>query len=193
MPNQHKPWSPDDDSRLSALYANATMETLVSSLGDRSPSSIRQRAHLLGLRRVHRTGNVQEYKPIMLADIPEMERGYIAGIFDSEGCIGFYSYKRDNSRYRVNVTITNTSLTMIDFIQERIPGSITVKRAAAGRWRETYLWRLGETRALQFVREITPYLVAKKPQAETIGKGYIHLSQEERDSLCLLLKGMKRE
>lgn len=113
---------------------------------------------------------------------------YIAGVIDSDGSISVSKINLRDSKYKspryvLAVTITNTSEELIDFVQERMGGSYRDKKRRDRRQettiikengidriitakRITYDWTIASTKALNFLRLIKNYLIAKKRQAE---------------------------
>jgi regulator of extracellular matrix RemA (YlzA/DUF370 family) len=61
-------------------------------------------------------------------------------------------------------------------------------------WKTGYDWIVSGNRVVAvLLREIAPYLIIKRAQAELLAGGYLHLSAEERDALYLSLRQLKRE
>ena len=46
--------------------------------------------------------------------------------------------------------------------------------------------------AIVLLQEIAPYLIIKREQAELLVNGYVHLSVEDRDTLYVKLRQLKR-
>jgi hypothetical protein len=61
-------------------------------------------------------------------------------------------------------------------------------------WETAPKWVIaGNHVALVFLREIAPYLVIKRAQAELLASGYAQLSAEERAELYVRLRQLRRE
>lgn len=95
----------------------------------------------------------------------ESELAYLAGLIDGEGSIrieksgGKYRYTPHNA----TVCVTNSNSLMITWICDKFGGHLYRKK---GRTCWDVYW-LGE-RAEEILREIYPYLTAKKEQAELV-------------------------
>lgn len=59
--------------------------------------------------------------------------------------------------------------------------------------KQGYNWVLsGNRQVMSFLREIIPYLVIKKEQAELLADGYLHLPEEERFALFQKIRDLKK-
>lgn len=82
---------------------------------------------------------------------------------------------------------------MKKWLDERFPERTYWRTVARQGWKDIYRWMLsGNRQVMVFCREIAPYLVIKKEQAELVAQGYIHLSEEERAELWQKLHDMKK-
>ena len=94
---------------------------------------------------------------------------YTAGIIDGEGCIRIN--KRHSNRCRVgfelqlNVRVRNTNEWLIRWLQFQFGGSIRSDKQKGNR-KDAWEWCLGTRQALEFLKQILPYLQIKRPQAE---------------------------
>ena len=101
----------------------------------------------------------------------ERDRAWIAAMIDGEGTIcGFHHVREDGSpRTGVHITITNSSALLLDEAHRIWPTSRSEhQRAGAGHLgtRTTWRWIVhGAENKMLFLREVYPYLVAKKRQA----------------------------
>lgn len=101
----------------------------------------------------------------------ERDRAWIAAMIDGEGTIcGFHHVREDGSpRTGVHITITNSSTLLLDEAHRIWPTSRSEhQRAGAGHLgtRTTWRWIVhGAENKMLFLREVYPYLVAKKRQA----------------------------
>lgn len=107
----------------------------------------------------------------------EIEKSYAAGLFDGEGhiCISYSSgrlnsYKNKYPRYQMRVIVGQNSKIAVKWLFNRYGGSLkryTHKRSYGdklpyGRWD----WILSTNGAVIFLRDILPYLLLKKDEAE---------------------------
>jgi hypothetical protein len=102
--------------------------------------------------------------------LTELEKAYIAGFFDGEGCISL-GYKKDTSyrrhhTYQLVVTVANTNKEILNFLHQRFGGHFRKGRPPSKNGKEVYVWALLCRKALKFLEEIYPYLRLKKKQAE---------------------------
>jgi hypothetical protein len=192
-------YTPEDDAWLRAHYARASAQDIAARFPTRSPRGVRQRAWLLRLR-VDKDA-VDQGPPVttVIGHLSERDRAYLAGIIDGEGCI-MLARRHPNGPnrrpvYAPYVSIANTSPALRSWLEERLPGLATYNRfnRQPGRWREQWTWMLaGNRQVMTFLREIAPYLVIKREQAELVAGGYLLLSEEERFRLYLRIRALKR-
>lgn len=101
----------------------------------------------------------------------ERDRAWIAAMIDGEGTIcGFHHVREDGSpRTGVHITITNSSTLLLDEAHRIWSASRSEhQRTGAGHLgtRTTWRWIVhGAENKMLFLREVYPYLVAKKRQA----------------------------
>jgi hypothetical protein len=112
--------------------------------------------------------------------------------------------KKGDYIYRVFVTIANTSMKLHEWLKEKLPGRGYVKQQVypsesrnptshPERWKPSYNWTISGNRvAIVLLREIAPYLIIKREQAELLVNGYVHLSAEDRNALYVKLRQLKK-
>jgi hypothetical protein len=83
----------------------------------------------------------------------------MAGFFDGEGCI---SITKNGS---VDIRITNTAKNVLMYLQSKFGGSIGSRAQKVNKAQYTYSMYGDE--AVAFLTLMLPYLIEKKPQAET--------------------------
>jgi hypothetical protein len=89
---------------------------------------------------------------------------YLAGFFDGEGCIGIYrSGKTGQMVLRVN--LVNTNDIVIRIIQSIYGGCISIQQHQSN-WKPAYSWCASGRQAREFLKDVGPYLVMKRPQFE---------------------------
>lgn len=161
----HKEWSVEDEEYLRQHYANDGLNALVKRLG-RSKLAIKTRAAKLGLEKTaegiyNSIAETGEYGCPGVKMLTEFELGYIAGLFDGEGCVSA-SIVRD--RYTsLQLCIANTFKPLIEWIHDKLGGIIVED---ANRLRPCYWWYLKNGRSvIEFLEVITPRLMVKKAQA----------------------------
>lgn len=89
---------------------------------------------------------------------------YLAGIVDADGCIQF---AHNRSGIYARVLITNTYLPLLQAIQQEYGGDIQRMRKTQG-WKQGYNWRISWTKAVDFLEELSPYLIVKTEQANLV-------------------------
>lgn len=98
---------------------------------------------------------------------------YTAGIFDGEGCVSIAKgkkgkkYSKPNSFYhKLYVCVTNGSANLIKFLYQNYGGHIYSRVVRSPRHKPCYKWGLTQQEAEDFLKELLPYLIVKKEQAE---------------------------
>jgi hypothetical protein len=191
-----KYWTKEEDGLLRANYSQSSNANLLTLFPGRELTGIKIRASRLQLKKDIRIWEMgTPFEGEVLSKLSEAEKGYLAGIIDGEGCIRLSrsKTKRGTPTYHIQVIISNTSLTLMNWLVAKVGGRSYKGSKGEDHWRERYCWAMpGNKRAITFLKEITPYLVIKKPQAESICSGYVHLSLDERDDLYRSLSEMKK-
>ena len=102
----------------------------------------------------------------------EQDLAYIAGFFDGEGSVSIRKakpsvhHRTQSVRYSLLVSITNTNLPILEFIQSLLGGVIHERTWRTPMQRQSYslYWSSGQgRRVLEF---LSPYLRIKKGEAE---------------------------
>lgn len=194
-----KKWTKIEEKRFKKLYWNSTWETLLKEFPDRNKGALIQKAHKLKIKKNPETCNYGfPFNGSVIGHLTKFEKGYLAGIIDGEGCIRINRRPRaSNGRmvYWMFVSVTNTDIKIINWLNERIP-AFTGKchRSFKDRNRKPcFQWILTGNRKVRiFCKELAPFLVSKKNQAELIAKGYLLLTDEKRDELYEKVKQLKR-
>ena len=99
----------------------------------------------------------------------DWELAYIAGLTDGEAHVGIQrdaSPKRKTPAYVLRFEIGMTDREPLDFINSLLPNAKLVKVNTKGRRLAYYRLRLVHQEALTLLKEILPYLQAKKKQVE---------------------------
>jgi hypothetical protein len=201
-------WTAAEDELWQEQYPTASNVELQALFPTRPLAGIRQRAHQIGVQKnldAHENG--MPFSGSVIGHLSETEKGYLAGIIDGEGCIMLARHlgKRGKHVCHLHVSITNTSMALHQWLEQRMPGAGYVRQrqrikidarptSNQPQWRTLYDWIISGNRvATILLREITPYLVIKRTQAELLASGYLHLSEEERGALYLQLRHLKRQ
>jgi hypothetical protein len=97
---------------------------------------------------------------------------YLAGILDGEGHIGIqrHQFRHGNEvvRYQhaLRVMVVNTSMQLLESLQESWGGWIRQHRVANTRWLPTYGWMVTSKSADKVLAAALPFLIVKRRQAE---------------------------
>lgn len=91
-----------------------------------------------------------------------IDAAYIAGLVDGEGTVTLVR-RHANENKQIAVTISSTEKQLLDFVRERVGvGRITTKRTYAAHHRQSFAYGVHNRQALQFLRQIEPYLISYK-------------------------------
>lgn len=91
---------------------------------------------------------------------------YAAGYFDGEGCIAFL--KNRNGRSYLRMAVVSGDLDSIRVFVELFGGQISSEKRThpkTGKASYYFAWRKNGTQAIETLKAILPYLLAKKRQA----------------------------
>ncbi len=98
--------------------------------------------------------------------LTELEKAYIAGIFDGEGTIGFYGGKSQD--FSLRLKLGNTNLEVVEWIQQHCGGWITsrVLKVSKKTFWEWSIKRRADV--VDILKAIQPYLIVKRTQADLL-------------------------
>lgn len=97
--------------------------------------------------------------------VKAIEKAYLAGIIDGEGCIKLYPHVKPPCQ----ITIANNNKRMLFWVQEKLQcGSIYIHKLPVERKHKTqYQWRIAAREQIKkILNAVKPYLIIKKDQAE---------------------------
>lgn len=119
-----------------------------------------------------------------------MNLAYVAGLMDGEGSIGF---TRSRSAMIPRVSITNTDVDLLENLKAVFGGHIQKLSRVNDKWKPAFAWVLNNSKAVDFVEKIEPWLRVKKEQVwllyawDAIRPGYGRVwDDEKRDALSLI-------
>jgi len=100
------------------------------------------------------------------------DKAYIAGLVDGEGCITIAKRKNGNKRgkpwyYQPTIAIGNTDRRLLDFLIPLYGGWITKPKSKENN-KQAYVWFISGKDRKIFLKDIIPYLKAKREQAEIL-------------------------
>jgi hypothetical protein len=143
-----------------------------------------------------------------LKKLSQFDIGYIVGIFEGEGNIGIIHEKdKKTDRYRATITVANCSLTMVEYLRNKIQANIHKNMIHKNRlfsvvyttenkknWLPLYEWRLCDKKLLyELCLFLEPYMISKKREI-VILKQFCMTDPKniiERDRLYLEMKKVK--
>ena len=104
--------------------------------------------------------------------LSETDKAYIAGFVDGEGHISIHYHSGKWSGHGVFVKITNTNLEVLAWIATHFGGALRKERnrknVEGKGWKPTADVQWGARKAVEFLREIRPYLRLKARQADIV-------------------------
>lgn len=135
----------------------------------------------------------------MIGHLSETEKAYLAGIIDGEGHIALHHHskkgKPGNYYYVIHVAVVNTSTTLKKWFERHMSKNATFfisHRENRPQWRDCWHWTMnGAQQCMVFLREISPYLIIKKKQAELLSRGCRALTDKQRETLYMRLKKLR--
>jgi len=97
----------------------------------------------------------------------EVDKAYIAGCLDCDGCIQITRRKRRGTgvQYNLDTTISNTSITLMDYLKQMIPQAGWYEDNRGKTKNTCYSFCLTGKGAYKLLIDILPYIKAKKKQA----------------------------
>ena len=96
-----------------------------------------------------------------------MINAYAAGIVDGEGCI---MITKVGVSYAPLVTVSNTNFELMEELHKTYGGKIykISKPKNKLHWKDSWQWRIHWSYAVDFLKEIYPFLIIKKKQADLV-------------------------
>ena len=98
----------------------------------------------------------------------ETDLAWAAGIIDGEGCIGLHLVTTNTGKcYVLRITVVNTDIRMLEELKRIFGiGSIAARGRGKPHWKDQWYWLVCSKKAEEVLREVEPYLVSKRDQAE---------------------------
>ncbi len=103
-------------------------------------------------------------------NLTEAEKGYLAGLFDGEGCIGYYERCTKNVPYHsASLHICMTEKHAVEWIMKRVGyGKISFSEKSGNR-KSVWSWQLcNKPQILEVLLFIRPYLLVKAEQVDVV-------------------------
>jgi len=166
-----KRWTSVEESILTNFYGKIPIAELLDKLSPRTYSSVHHRAerlNLSGLKLITEIG-LFSVSPLNLTCV---ERGYLAGILDGEGCLQIIKDKRrvGFGRLRPYVYIASNTLELLKKIQKMLgSGSIYERKKQKPNHKIGYTlvtYRMKDM--YMMLKEVFPFMIVKRRHAELI-------------------------
>ena len=135
-------------------------------------------------------------------------KAYIAGLIDGEGCIAITRRKVKRLKtgywyYEPQVIVANTDKKMIDFLVDYYSGYVVIGQKQKEHHKQSYHWKMTGDNMRQLLRDVSPYLILKKKQANLIlsfprysGNGHkcrTDTERQEQEDLWLAVKKLNKK
>lgn len=115
-------------------------------------------------------------KPSNMINLSEVEKAYLAGIFDGEGSVWIYRRKKEN-HYYVRIAVTNTNTQLLEFVAVKSGIGKIVQNTLTKRytnitskyhpnWKPCYYWYADGQMCGEFLKVVAPFLIPKKERVE---------------------------
>lgn len=92
---------------------------------------------------------------------------YLAGLLDGEGCFSILRGGKTGECYSITIKITNSNLGLLRWVQANCGGHIH-QYPKHHNWKDIFQWSLYASNAVQLVRKVRSFLVAKQRQADIL-------------------------
>jgi len=104
---------------------------------------------------------------------------WAAGFFDGEGCVLIYKaqdHRRPQDYHTLSLQVGQTTIAPLLLFRELWGGTISFSKAQQAKHADHYCWRVTSRLAVQPLKEMLPYLLVKRAQAE-LGLKFTQLLQ----------------
>lgn len=143
------------------LAANATKK-IPNNAGLRPDVAVERRRLSLEMKELNRKG-VGAHCP----HHGEINPGYLAGLFDAEGCVTIeFGCGISSNNMHVRAMITNRCKCVLEKCQNLFGGSILARKRYDPLHSDVWNWRVCSQKAYSFLEFIRPHVVVKQPQVE---------------------------
>lgn len=119
----------------------------------------------------------------------DLDIRYVAGLFDGEGWVtigkqnlgGYRQYSDLYVRYQLITGIQMTYRPIIEQLHQQFGGGLSLRKYAKETHRRGYMWKVVSDPAAVFLRQLLPYLVVKKDEAEVGLLHQAHIRKHKAD------------
>lgn len=110
------------------------------------------------------------------AIVDTASKAYLAGIIDGEGTVTL-ARKHRNELHSPEVSVANTNQRLIVWLKNKTgSGTICLKQKRSIKHRTAYTWKIRGDKAIALLKEISRWLIIKKPHADLILRDYKKLT-----------------
>lgn len=165
--NKLKWWTKEEIEILKKHYPSKPRDEVEEKLKPRTWASIKEEAVHIGIHREY-TGHRIRKVDNVLNNLSDIDKAYLAGFIDGEGCICFLKRVWENGeRYTPTITIVNTNKEIMDWLSNKIPYFNLYVRAGSKNHKDMYTVETRKQMAIKYILQtILPHLKVKKKQAE---------------------------
>ena len=99
----------------------------------------------------------------------QTDLAYAAGLIDGEGCITIvrkHVRYGNGFEYRVRLHVANTNQVVLLFLERLLGGKIYTQPKMQSHWKQCWYWYMDGSYAVDALRLVSPYLLAKKAEAQ---------------------------
>jgi len=100
--------------------------------------------------------------------LTKVEKAYLAGIIDGEGCISIHKQlgtRQLRKRHILYIHIANTDEKLMQYLLNKVGGNVS-RRQVKKKWKISRVWRIGDNKAKELLKQVYPYLILKRKQAK---------------------------
>lgn len=120
-------------------------------------------------------------------NLSDVEKGYIAGIIDGEGCFQIEKFPNCGN---IALMIYNTNENLMKWLLIRLGGHVCKSLRDSPR-KNMFMWRIRNKSAIAIIRELYPFLVVKRKQAEIALAAYEVICKQQ--ATLIDSKGLSKE
>ncbi len=102
--------------------------------------------------------------------VSKIELAYLAGFVDGEGTISIVSAGKEYMR--PTISISNSDTTVIDFVNTHWQSNVYKAKGWGQNSKDMYCVRVVNQHAIEFIKDLLPYLNQKLKQAKVVLKWY---------------------
>jgi len=123
-----------------------------------------------------------------------LDINYIAGFFDSEGCIVIEEYKKKAGRLQPRIRVSNCHKAVPYLLKKYYGGCVCIlkRKRKNPNWSDCYAWNIVGRMVLRFLKDVYPYVIVKKKQVDLGIKFYEDFVNLRRASDIIIEREVNR-